>query len=164
MAKKLRTRGKASTRGGPSSSGATGGRTVAGSRSTARRGAPPGNAKRAPLASALAKAVAGGATVISVASGQRVTISVDVDSNHLVPYGIAWDGEIILDSLVSKSATVTVKSGRHRLTWQFIHGFESEWHHTVSVAVDDGDPQEVASKNNANGDEPDTAGMVVINA
>src|SRR5262245_21634518 len=93
------------------------------------------------LAKGLDRAVAGGATVIKAAAGGNVTVSVVVDAGHLVPYAIALDGEVILDSLVSKSTTVSVAAGRHRVTWQFIHGFETQWSHTVSVAVGAGAPK-----------------------
>jgi hypothetical protein len=89
------------------------------------------------LSKALAKAVKAktfSATTVNQAT--TMVVAVEVDSNHLVPYSVRWDGDRILDTLQSDQAIVTLAPGNHVLTWSFNHSLETTWRHTLTVQVE----------------------------
>lgn len=119
---------------------------------------------RAALTEALDAAVAEGEATVPASSGAKLKVTVDVDTNHLTPYAIGWDGDLIIDGLRPASATVPVRAGRHVLSWSFLHKFETKWHHTVTMTLGAGPSQVVDAKSSDKGDDPNSAGTVIVDA
>jgi len=89
------------------------------------------------LSKALAKAVkAKTFSGTTVNQATTMVVAVEVDSNHLVPYSVRWDGDRILDQLQSDQAIVTLAPGNHVLTWSFNHSLETTWRHELTVQVE----------------------------
>jgi hypothetical protein len=107
---------------------------------------------------------AGAARSLALAAGTKVVVSVTVDGSHLVPYGVGWDGDLILDGLVSKQKEITMTAGHHVLSWFFNHKFETAWSHSVSVAVGGGAAQVVDQKSSAANNNPISGGTKVFDA
>lgn len=83
---------------------------------------------------ALAAALPPDVPVIDVPAGG--TLEVDVDVNDMsIPYTIAWDGDVLIKSLVDRREAVDpLPSGMHRLGWAFTHALKG-WKHTLAVIV-----------------------------
>jgi hypothetical protein len=121
---------------------------------------------QAALSRALAKAVKAkslSATVVSPAT--QMVVAVEVDSNHLVPYSVRWDGDRILDQSQSGQATVPLARGNHVLTWSFNHSLETTWRHKLTVQGD-GIPAVVLDEKNstANPNEAVSGGTRIFGA
>jgi hypothetical protein len=116
------------------------------------------------LSRALAKVVrTKSVAAAAVSQVTRMVVSVDIDSGHLIPYSVRWDGDRVLDSLVSDQAMVTVSPGDHVLSWHFNHGLESTWRHKLTVQPEGQGARVLDEKNSsANPNDAVSGGLKVF--
>lgn len=109
----------------------------------------------AALGKTLKKMVAAGdLEPIPVAVGTTIVITAEVDSGHLIPYGVSWGTDRIIDARTSKTATVVMKAGLRALGWAFDHALETTWSHKLSVKIGDEKAQVLEEKSSQNKDKP----------
>lgn len=115
------------------------------------------------LSRALAKAVkAKSHAATAVSQATRMLAKVEVDSNHLVPYSVRWDGDRVLDQLQSDQANITVSPGNHVLTWSFNHSLETTWRHKLTVQLEGQAARVLAEKNSTDNPKDAVSGGTEI--
>lgn len=109
---------------------------------------------------ALAAALPADIPVIDVPAGG--TLEVDVDVNDMsVPYTIAWDGDVLIKSLVDRRESVDpLSAGKHRLGWAFTHMLK-DWKHTLAVVVN-GKRTVLEARSEAKKDQDHSVGVAFV--
>lgn len=101
--------------------------------------------------------------IVNVPAGGTLKVIVDVGP-MAIPYGVQYAGHTIIKSLVDRAEDVVpLQSGDRVLGWSFQHVVK-EWHHTIAVSVNDGAPQILESKSEANKDPDHSVGFAIVRA